>query len=116
MESASEKRRCMRQHCTLPVEIRPQGDAYPIKCETTDVSPYGCYLTLLSALPKGTVLDIVLWAGNTAIRTRGQVTTADMNVGNGIEFTEMSDEMRSELAAYLQKIDAPASDSGPIIR
>jgi hypothetical protein len=116
MGQASERRRCVRQPCRLPVELRPQGQAYPTQCETTDASPYGCYVTLMSTLPKDTVLDIVLWAGSTAFRMRGKVTTADVNVGNGIEFIEMSDEMRSELAAHLKKIDAPASDSGLIIR
>src|SRR6266545_1578457 len=68
MGPASEnKRRWLRRHCELPVEIRAQGAAYPIKCETTDVSPYGCYVTLMSTLPKGTVLNIVLWAGDTAL-------------------------------------------------
>lgn len=116
MGPAGEKRRCLRRHCTLPVEIRSQGDAYPIKSETTDVTPYGCYVALMTALPEGAVLDIVLWAGKTALRMRGKVATTDVNVGNGIEFTEVSDEMRSELAAYLEKIDAPPSDSGLIIR
>ena len=116
MGAGGERRRWPRLHCTLPVEIRAQGAAYPIKCETTDVSPYGCYVTLMSALPKGAVLEITLWAGTTALRLRGRVTTADVSLGNGIEFIEVSDKMRSELAAYLKKIDAPTSDSGMIIR
>jgi hypothetical protein len=116
MESGSEKRRSVRRRCALQVEMRSEGAAFPIKCETVDASPFGCYVTLMSTLAKGAVLDLVVWAGETALRIKGRVTTADANVGNGIEFIEITEEMRAALAAYLEKQDAQPSDSGLIIR
>lgn len=114
--AASERRRYVRRHCSLPLEIRLPGSAFPIKSETTDVSPYGCYITMLYAVPRGAVVDIVLWLGETPLQARGKVTTSDANVGNGIDFFDMSEEMRTQLAAYLEKIDAPESGSGFILR
>jgi hypothetical protein len=90
--------------------------AFPIKSETTDVSPYGCYVTLLYTLPTGLVVDIVLWVGETPLQMRGKVTTSDANVGNGIEFLDMTEEMRTQVAACLEKIDAPETGSGFIFR
>jgi PilZ domain len=116
MESGSDKRRSVRRRCALQVEVRTEGAAFPIKCETVDASPYGCYITLMSTFPKDSVLDLVVWAGETALRMKGRVTTADANVGNGIEFLEITDEMRAQLAAYLEKTNAEPSDSGLIIR
>ena len=113
---ASEKRRHVRRRCGLPIEIRTTGSAFPIKSETTDVNSYGCYVTLLSALPVGAVMDIVLWVGETPLRMRGKVTTSDANVGNGIEFLNVTEEMRGQVAAYLEKIDAPETGPGFIFR
>jgi hypothetical protein len=114
--NASEKRRHVRRHCSLPLEIRMPGSAFPIKGETTDVSPYGCYVALLYAHPTGVVVDIVLWLGETPLQMRGKVTTSDANVGNGIEFLDMTEEMRTQVAAYLEKIDAPETGPGVIFR
>lgn len=116
MDAENEKRRSVRRQCALPIELRADGVAFPVKCETVDVSPFGCYVSLMSTIPKDTIVDIVLWAGATAFRMKGKVSTADANVGNGIAFTEMPDEMRAALAAYLEKVDAHPSDSGLIIR
>jgi hypothetical protein len=92
------------------------GSAFPIKSETTDVSPYGCYVTLMYTLPTGVVVDIVLWVGESLLQMRGKVTTSHANVGNGIEFLDMTEEMRTQVAAYLEKIDAPETGSGFIVR
>ena len=116
MEPGNDKRRSVRRQCALQVEVRNEGAAFPIKCETVDASPFGCYVTLMSTFAKGAVLDLVVWAGQTALHMKGRVTTADANVGNGIEFVDITDEMRAQLAAYLEKTDAQPSDSGLIIR
>ena len=114
--NASDKRRGVRRHYCLPIEIRAPGSAFPVKSETTDVSPYGCYVTLMYAHPPGVVMDIVLWLEETPLQMRGRVTTSDANVGNGIEFLDVPEEMRTKVAAYLEKIDAPESGSGFIFR
>ena len=111
-----ERRRFVRRHCTLPIELRTIASPFPVINETNDLSLTGCYVRLLSTYQVGTKVDIVLWAGETKISFRGTVRTADANVGNGIEFTGMTDEQRKRLQDYLDAIDAPTSKSDFIFR
>jgi hypothetical protein len=42
MEAAGrEKRRFVRRHCALPIELGTGGTSYPLTSETSDVSPFG---------------------------------------------------------------------------
>jgi PilZ domain len=116
MESAGRKRRAVRRTCVLPLELSQGEGTQSLKCDTTDVSPYGCYVTLLSTFPKGAVLEIILWAGSARLSCHGKVITADAGVGNGIEFTDMPDDVRALIAKYLDKIKAPEAGSGLILR
>jgi hypothetical protein len=106
-----EKRRYARRHCALPIELRTQSSSFPLKAETSDLSPCGCYISMLSTLPVGTVLDIVLWAGELKLSFQGTVKTADAAVGNGVEFTGISKEQAAQLGAYLDEIHAPLANS-----
>jgi hypothetical protein len=117
MEAAGrEKRRFVRRHCALPIELGTGGTSYPLTSETSDVSPCGCYVTLLSTLAVGAVLDIILWAGETRLAFQATVRTADVNVGNGIDFTGISAEQQNRLQSYLDEIKAPVADSDFIFR
>ena len=102
-----EKRRYVRRSCALPIELRTPGAAFPMVAQSSDLSPGGCYIRLLSSFPPGTKVDVVLWAGNTRIAFPATVITADVNVGNGIDFTGMTDEQRKQLQDYLDEIKAP---------
>jgi hypothetical protein len=117
MDAASrEKRRFVRRHCKLPIELRTGTISYPLVAETSDISPCGCYVMLLSTLPVGAVLEIVLWAGETKLAFQATVRTADVNVGNGIDFTGITTEQQNRLLAYLDEIEAPAASSDFIFR
>lgn len=109
--SSKDKRRYPRRHAALAIELRTQGSAFPIINQTSDLSPGGCYVNLLSTFPAGTKLDIVLWAGETRLSFPGTIITADANVGNGIDFSGMSDEQRTQLQNYLDEIQAPDASS-----
>jgi hypothetical protein len=117
MEAAGrEKRRFVRRHCARPIELGTGGTSYPLTSETSDVSPCGCYVTLLSTLAVGAVLDIILWAGETRLAFQATVRTADVSVGNGIDFTGISAEQQNRLQSYLDEIKAPVADSDFIFR
>ncbi len=113
---SQDHRRAIRRQCKLPFEIRTGAASFPIKGETSDVSLYGCYVQLLYTLPKGTIVEMVLWLGSNPLRTPARVVTADPSVGNGIEFLDMPEDDRARLATFLEKVDAPDADSGPIFR
>lgn len=106
------KRRSQRRHCSLPIELRRDGSSCPLRSTAMYLSPGGCYANLTPTLAVGTVMDLVLWASDTKLAFRGKVRSAD-RVGNGIDFTGMTDEQRTRLQRYLDEIKAPAEFSAP---
>jgi PilZ domain len=106
-----EQRRYVRRQCALPIELRVAATSFPIKAETSDLSPAGCYIRVLSPFPVGSGLDIVLWVKDTKMSFHGTVITADPNLGNGVAFTGISPEHSSLLQKYLDETQAPATDS-----
>ena len=114
--ASPERRRCLRYICSLPVELRSAGQPYPISCQTTDISLYGCYVKMLQPLPIGTGVDIRIGTGGEGIKAKGIVRTADAALGNGIEFTEMASSCQVELQRYLQALPEPTPGAPDIIR
>jgi hypothetical protein len=76
------------------------------------LSPGGCYANLATTLTVGTVMDLVLWAGDTKLAFRGTIRSVD-RMGNGIDFTGMTAEQRTRLQRYLDEIKAPDEYSVP---
>ena len=46
-------------------------------------------------------MKIVLWINDVMVSTGGVVVTRDLQVGNGIEFTDMAPEDRARLKHFL---------------
>jgi hypothetical protein len=82
-----ERRRHPRKTIAVDVEIQLEGIAAPIRTMFT--------------LDMGTELKITLWINDVKVSTGGRVVTRFRNLGNGIEFTEMSLEDRSRLEQFL---------------
>jgi len=85
-------------------------------CVTTDMSVSGCYVKSLFVLPVGTAVELKITVGHAAIVAKGSVKTSDPGIGNGIGFTEISDDDRSQLQHYLDGIEQDASTTMTIIR
>jgi len=49
----------------------------------------------------GTLLTMTLWLGDEKVMTECRVATCFPQVGNGIEFTGMSDDVRGKLERFL---------------
>ena len=56
---------------------------------------------MMFTLEVGTKLKIVLWINDVKVSTGGLVVTRDLQVGNGIEFTDMAPEDRERLKHFL---------------
>jgi len=65
---------------------------------------------MLFTLEVGTKLKIVLWINDVKVSTGGVVVTRDLQVGNGIEFTDMAPEDRARLKHFLT-VDAASKAS-----
>jgi PilZ domain len=113
-----ERRSSQRARCTLPIELRTEGGAYPAQAETSDVGLTGCYVATMFPLPIGTKLNGALSIGSRRIAVKCEVITMDPSLGNGIKFTGMAESDQAELKSYLETATSPdlGSDSGYIIR
>ncbi len=96
-----ERRRHPRKKIAVEVEIQLEGSAAPIRTRVADLTIDGCYLEMMFTLEMGTELKITLWINQVKVNTGGRVVTRFRNLGNGIEFTEMSLEDRSRLEQFL---------------
>jgi hypothetical protein len=96
-----ERRRHPRKTIAVDVEIQLEGIAAPIRTKVADLTLGGCYLEMMFTLDMGTELKITLWINDVKVSTGGRVVTRFRNLGNGIEFTEMSLEDRSRLEQFL---------------
>jgi PilZ domain len=116
--NGEERRSSQRARCTLPIELRTEGGAFPAQAETSDVGLTGCYVTTMFPLPIGTRLNGALSIGSRKIAVKCEIITMDPSLGNGIKFVEMSEDDKAELKSYLDSAASSESDSdsGYIIR
>ena len=101
----NNRRESTRYVCTLAVTVKPDGSKFPIHGETVDISEGGCYVKLMTLLPVGARVALVIWLGDNCVSIVGRVVTADPNIGNGIHFISLSERER-----YLAYLDTLGSD------
>jgi PilZ domain len=102
---SGNKRRWPRHKISFPIELRDERVKTPMRISATDVSGNGCYVESMLPLPIGTVLRVDFYLHDEHITFTAVVRTCDPGVGNGIEFTGMSNERKEQLQAYLDSID-----------
>jgi PilZ domain len=103
--SDANRRRWHRHKITLPLEIRDERINAPLRINASDVSGNGCYIESMQPLPLGTVLRVDFWLDSEHIKISAVVRTSDPGVGNGIEFTGMSNDAKKRMQDYLDAID-----------
>jgi c-di-GMP-binding flagellar brake protein YcgR len=103
--SLERKQKEHRQHgrtkVTVTAELQSERTSVPLRVETADLSIGGLYVEMMFTLEVGTKLKIVLWINDVKLSTGGIVVTRDLQVGNGIEFTDMAPEERERLKHFL---------------
>ncbi len=72
-----------------------------MRTATSEISIGGCYVETMFTFAVGTALSMVLWLGDTKLTTPVRVATCFPQVGNGMEFTELSAEDRERLTRFL---------------
>jgi c-di-GMP-binding flagellar brake protein YcgR len=96
-----EHRQHPRTKVTVTAELQSERASGPLRIETADLSIGGLYVEMMFTLEVGTKLKIVLWINDVKMSTGGIVVTRDLQVGNGIEFTDMTPEDRERLKHFL---------------
>src|SRR5579864_8387942 len=102
-----ERRRHLRTKVAVEVELHLEGARAPLRVKTADLSLRGFYTEMMFTLEVGTRLKIVLWIVGVKLSTGGVVVTRHLQVGNGIEFTDMAPEDRLKLKRFLDAYSPP---------
>ena len=100
-----ERRQYPRYPLSLPVHIQTDDGGAPMFFKTKDISACGCYIETIFPLLKGVEVTVILRLDSALLVCTGLVRTADVNVGMGIEFVELSDTARSALSNFIQSHD-----------
>lgn len=106
-----EHRQHPRAKVRVAAELHAEGTSGPLRVKTADLSIGGLYVEMMFTLELGTRLQIVLWINDVEVSTGGMVVTRDIQVGNGIRFTDMNPEDRKKLNNFL--LAEASKASGP---
>ena len=96
-----DRRQHLRTKVPVAVELQSESASGPLRNKTADLSIGGLYVEMMFTLEVGTKLKIVLWINDVKVSTGGVVVTRDLQVGNGIEFTDMTPEDQERLKHFL---------------
>jgi c-di-GMP-binding flagellar brake protein YcgR len=96
----AERRRYPRIKAKVPLELKCAGMA-PLRTETDEISLSGCYIETMFTLDVGLKLEIVLSLEGERIGARAVIVTKYPQVGNGIDFVDMSAEDRRRLSDFI---------------
>jgi len=101
----SKQRKHPRFRAALPVELRQPGVNMPVRAQTGDICLGGCYVEMPSTQKVSKEVEVVFWVGQEKVRTRGVVVSNHPAFGNGIKFTDVSDEDRVRLQKLVDSLD-----------
>jgi len=109
-QSGANRRRYPRCKIAVPMELHPEGSTAPFRTSTVELSVGGCYIETMFTFAVGTVLTMKLWIDEVQISTTAKVATCFPQVGNGMEFTEISAEDKTKIEQFLARHES--ADSG----
>ena len=102
-----ERRRYPRIKTKLPVELRCAGKSQ-MRTTTDEVSLCGCYIETMFTIEIGTKVELVLSLNQEKVIAEAVVVTKTPQVGNGIDFVEMTPEDRLKLTQYMADCELKA--------
>ena len=102
---SDERRFSPRFLCPGSVAVWQKGTNYPIYSSTSDLSIGGCYVEMMTPLPVGTKVALLLNLSGVTIRMMATVRTSHPAVGMGLRFEEMTDADRQMLQETLAKME-----------
>ena len=100
-----DRRQHPRTKIAVEAELQSERTATPLRVKTADLSLEGFYVEMMFTLEVGTKLKVGLWLDDVKVSTGGVVVTRDLQVGNGIQFTDIATEDRLRLKRFLAAAD-----------
>jgi hypothetical protein len=101
----SKQRKYPRFKAALPVELRQRGGSVPVRAQTGDIGLGGCYVEMTSTQQVSKEVEVVLWVGQEKVVARGVVVSNHPAFGNGIKFTQVSDNDKARLQKLVDSLD-----------
>jgi c-di-GMP-binding flagellar brake protein YcgR len=98
----AERRRYPRIKAKVPVELLCPGAA-PMRTSTDEISLCGCYIETMFTMEVGTKVAVVLSVKGQTIQINGVVVTKYPQVGNGIDFAELSHDANRRLGEFISE-------------
>jgi hypothetical protein len=106
VSSAKDKRRFVRHKILFPIQIGFEDSRRAhLQTNATDIGGRGCYVETMLPLAIGTKVNLTFWMDSSKVQTKGVVRTSDPNVGMGIEFTELQNDVQQKLQQHLEKLN-----------
>ena len=103
---SQEKRRYPRYKVKVPVELHLSASAPPQRTSVDEISLCGCYIETMFTFDVGTKLGLIFSLNEERISAQGVVVNRYPQVGNGINFVEISADDRAKLSEFLSKLPA----------
>lgn len=100
----SERRFTPRYRCQGSIAIWQEGTQYPIYSSLTDISLGGCYIEIMTPLPSGSKITVLINLPGILIRSAATVSTSHPAVGMGLRFDSMDDSSRQGLRRALAQL------------
>jgi hypothetical protein len=99
----------------LPIELRPNGAATPLRGQTSDIGLGGCYVEMMFTQEVATPVDITLWVGEAKISGMAEVVSKHPSFGNGFKFVRLTKQGEADLQHYLDTLQPSglAADQSP---
>lgn len=103
-----ERRGWKRHFCCGSIAMQEEGASGHIAAGISDISLTGCYVELLTTLPIGTLLSLLLRLDGMTIRGTAEVRTAHPGVGMGLEFRAMGAADKTVLHQLINRLSGAA--------
>ena len=97
-----------RHFCCSSIAMQEDGASGHIAAGISDISLTGCYVELLTTLPIGTLLSLLLRLDGMTIRGTAEVRTAHPGVGMGLEFWAMGAADKTVLHQLINRLSGAA--------
>jgi hypothetical protein len=100
-DAMTDRRVAPRYPLIVPAEVTDLLSSAKFTARTSDVSRTGCYVDMLSPLPRGTLVHVRLKNGAETFESAATVMYVSPGLGIGVQFAEMPAERQRLLDRWL---------------
>jgi len=97
-----EQRRTPRYSFIASADLIELKADVRIASRVSELSLHGCYLDMMNPFPTGTMVLVKIAAGDAFFEAKAKIIYAQMNMGAGVGFLEVSAESQAVLERWLE--------------